>query len=216
MHEGYEKLDALLAAERMSMGTGHARGSMSLDGFVAYADNDPGAAVRLVRGGRRRGRQRGRPPAVPPHARERRLLDEDGRRSSAASSSVACSSTSRTAGRASIRWACPFVVVTHEPPTDWAHGRTGNAHFVTDGIEDAIAAAQEIAGDKHVGVAAGTIAAQALRAGLLDEVAIDLVPVVLGERAPVLRRHRPGRDPARRPERRDPRAPRDAHAVPGA
>ncbi|NLP84149.1 dihydrofolate reductase [Microbacterium sp. CFH 90308] len=75
----------------------------------------------------------------------------------------------------------PFVVLTHEAPTDWAHAHTGNAHFVTDGIEAAVAKAQQIAGDKTIGVAAGTVAGQALAAGLVDEVAIDLVPVVLGD-----------------------------------
>ena len=74
----------------------------------------------------------------------------------------------------------PFVVLTHEAPTDWAHAHTGNAHFVTEGIEAAIAKAKEIAGDGTVGVAAGTVAGQALAAGLVDEVAIDLVPIVMG------------------------------------
>ncbi|MFK4837765.1 dihydrofolate reductase family protein [Microbacterium sp. ZW T2_14] len=74
----------------------------------------------------------------------------------------------------------PFVVLTHEPPTDWAHAHTGKAHFVTEGIEEAIARAQEIAGERTVALAAGTIAGQALGAGLVDEVAVDLVPVVLG------------------------------------
>lgn len=75
----------------------------------------------------------------------------------------------------------PFVVLTHQAPTDWPHAHTGNASFVTTGIEDAIAKAQEIAGDRTVGVAAGTVGGQALAAGLVDEVAIDLVPVVLGD-----------------------------------
>ena len=74
----------------------------------------------------------------------------------------------------------PFVVLTHEAPAAWAHAHTGNAHFVTDGIEAAIARAQEIAGDRTVALAAGTVAGQALGAGLVDEVAVDLVPVVLG------------------------------------
>ncbi|GAA3204593.1 hypothetical protein GCM10017690_10060 [Microbacterium terregens] len=74
----------------------------------------------------------------------------------------------------------PFVVLTHDPPTDWTHAHTGNAHFVTDGIEAAIRRAGEIAGEGTVGVAAGTIAGHALAAGLVDEVAIDLVPIVMG------------------------------------
>jgi dihydrofolate reductase len=72
-------------------------------------------------------------------------------------------------------------VLTHEAPQGWAHAHTGNAHFVTDGIEAAVAKAKELAGDRTVAVAAGTVAGQALAAGLVDEVAVDLVPVVLGE-----------------------------------
>jgi riboflavin biosynthesis pyrimidine reductase len=41
--------------------------------------------------------------------------------------------------------------------------------------------AQEIAADRVVTVAGGTIARQCLELGLLDEVAVDLVPVVMGE-----------------------------------
>lgn len=74
----------------------------------------------------------------------------------------------------------PVVVLTHEPPTDWHYPGSENFFFVTAGIEAAVARAREIAGDRVVGVAAGTIAGQCLAAGLLDEVAIDLVPVVLG------------------------------------
>jgi len=52
---------------------------------------------------------------------------------------------------------------------------------VTDGVEAAIARAQELAEDRVVAVAGGTIARQCLDLGLLDEVAVDLVPVVMGE-----------------------------------
>ena len=48
------------------------------------------------------------------------------------------------------------------------------------GSRAAVRRAQELAGDKGVAVAAGTIATQCLQLGLLDEVAVDLVPVVLG------------------------------------
>jgi dihydrofolate reductase len=43
-----------------------------------------------------------------------------------------------------------------------------------------VATAQEIAGDRTVAVTAGTVARQCLELGLLDEVAVDLVPVVMG------------------------------------
>jgi len=80
----------------------------------------------------------------------------------------------------------PVVVVTHAAPEDWPHPDAPFT-FVTGGIEAAIAAAQEIAGDKIVGVNAGTIASQCAHAGLLDEVWVDLVPVVLGGGVPMLR-----------------------------
>ena len=79
----------------------------------------------------------------------------------------------------------PVVVVTHEVPTDWVQAHPDAPFtFVTEGVEAAVAAAQDIAGDQVVAVAAGTIARQCLELGLLDEVAIDLVPVVMGEGAP--------------------------------
>jgi hypothetical protein len=52
--------------------------------------------------------------------------------------------------------------------------------FVTDGVEAAVSRAQQIAGDRTVFVSASTIARQCLELGLLDEVMIDLVPVVMG------------------------------------
>jgi dihydrofolate reductase len=75
----------------------------------------------------------------------------------------------------------PVVVVTHQVPTGWVEAHPGAPfHFVTDGVQAAVAKAQEIAGDRIVAVTAGTIAGQCLELGLLDEVAVDLVPVVMG------------------------------------
>lgn len=75
----------------------------------------------------------------------------------------------------------PVVVVTHQVPTDWVEEHPEAPFtFVTDGVEAAISQAQDIAGDRVVSVTGGTIARQALELGLLDEIAIDLVPVVMG------------------------------------
>ena len=71
------------------------------------------------------------------------------------------------------------VVLTHQPPDDRPQADE-NFVFVTDGIEAAVAKAKEIAGDKDVAVNGGQMARQALEAGLLDEVGVDLVPVLLG------------------------------------
>ena len=79
----------------------------------------------------------------------------------------------------------PVIVVTHTVPTEWVDAHPGAPFsFVTDGVEAAIAQAQLIAGDLAVNVTAGVVAGQCLELGLLDEVAIDLVPVVMGAGRP--------------------------------
>lgn len=75
----------------------------------------------------------------------------------------------------------PVVVVTHEVPTEWVEAHPDAPFtFVTDGVAAAVERAQAIAGDRVVYVTGGTIAGQCLDLGLLDEVAVDLVPVVMG------------------------------------
>lgn len=74
-------------------------------------------------------------------------------------------------------------VVTHQPPTDWKHAGTAPFTFV-DGVEKAIAAAREFAGDRDVDVAAGQIGSQALELGLIDQVVVNVVPVVFGSGRP--------------------------------
>jgi len=70
-------------------------------------------------------------------------------------------------------------VVTHQPPTDWPYPEAPFT-FVTDGVQSALAEAQAFAGERDVSITAGNLAGQAFQAGLIDEVRIDLVPVVLG------------------------------------
>jgi dihydrofolate reductase len=77
----------------------------------------------------------------------------------------------------------PVVVVTHSVPEGWPR-EDAPFTFVTDGIERAIEQAKALAGDKVVGVNGGTIASQCLDAGLLDEIWVDLVPVLLGGGTP--------------------------------
>lgn len=79
----------------------------------------------------------------------------------------------------------PVIVVTHETPSAWIDAHPDAPFtFVTDGVEAAVQQAQAIAGDRIVAVTAGTIARQCLELGLLDAVAVDLVPVVMGEGRP--------------------------------
>ena len=70
------------------------------------------------------------------------------------------------------------IVVTHRGRPEGWHPEAP-FHFV-DGIRAAVARAQELAGDRVVEVAAGDVGGQALAAGLVDEVRMDVVPVVFG------------------------------------
>ena len=73
----------------------------------------------------------------------------------------------------------PAFVLTHHIPAGWP--RPGSTvHFVTDGIESAVSRARTAAAGKSVGVHGADIIQQCLNAGLLDEIQIDLVPVLLG------------------------------------
>jgi dihydrofolate reductase len=73
----------------------------------------------------------------------------------------------------------PVYVVTHHPREPLALGDT-SFHFVTDGIASALAQARGAAGGRDVALAGGaSIFQQFLRAGLIDELTINLVPVLL-------------------------------------
>ena len=73
----------------------------------------------------------------------------------------------------------PTFVATHTVPQEWVY--EGSPYtFITDGVESAVGQAKVVAGDKNVAVGAASIAQQCIRAGLLDEIHIDLVPVLLG------------------------------------
>ena len=73
----------------------------------------------------------------------------------------------------------PVFVVSRSVPQEWVDEGSPFT-FVTDGLESALEQAQAVAGDKDVGVGAASIVQQCIRAGLLDEIHIDLVPVLLG------------------------------------
>jgi dihydrofolate reductase len=71
-----------------------------------------------------------------------------------------------------------MVVVSHRPKPDGWYPEAP-FHFVDD-VARAIAKAKELAGERTVAVAAGDVGGQALALGLVDEVAMDVVPVVFG------------------------------------
>jgi len=72
--------------------------------------------------------------------------------------------------------AARLFVLSHRPAPEMTERQT----LVTTGIEDAVAAAREAAGDDDVGLMGGGVVTEALRAGLVDEVILHQVPVLLG------------------------------------
>jgi dihydrofolate reductase len=76
---------------------------------------------------------------------------------------------------------CPVFVLTHHKhdPIELQGGTT--FHFVTDGIEAAYAQAVAAAGGRSISIAGGAYCArQAIAAGLVDEIDLQLNPVILG------------------------------------
>jgi dihydrofolate reductase len=73
----------------------------------------------------------------------------------------------------------PLFVVTHRVPDAIPEGEASYT-FVTDGVERAVERAKAAAGDKYVSVMGASVAQQCLRAGLLDEIQIHLIPTLLG------------------------------------
>lgn len=70
------------------------------------------------------------------------------------------------------------IVVSHRPMPDGWHPEA-SYHFVND-VARAIETAKRLAGQRSVAVAAGEVGGQVLALGLVDEVAMDVVPVVFG------------------------------------
>jgi dihydrofolate reductase len=191
-----------------------AQAMMSLDGFIAKDDNTIGRLFDWL--------QNGDVEVVTPRGdRTFRLSPQSAEHWRRWASSFAVLVCGRTLFDLTDGWDgrhdfdVPVVVVTHTEPVEWIETHPeAPFHFVTDGVEAAIAQAQQLAGDRAVNVAAGVVAGQCLELGLLDEVAIDLVPVVMGGGRPFfghlsadvfafgqpddLHPRRPG-DPPRRP-----------------
>jgi dihydrofolate reductase len=74
----------------------------------------------------------------------------------------------------------PTFVVTHTVPEEWVY-EDSPFQFVTDGVESAVEKARAAAGERNVAVGAASIAQQCLRAGILDEIHVDLVPLLIGD-----------------------------------
>jgi dihydrofolate reductase len=74
----------------------------------------------------------------------------------------------------------PAFIVTHHAPQEWVYDGSPFT-FVTDGVESAIRQAQQVAGEKDVVVCTASILQQCLNLGLIDEIHIDVAPLLLGK-----------------------------------
>ena len=150
--------------------------SMSLDGFVARPDDDPGPIHGWLFNG----------DTVDPESNlfktagaSTQVLNEDLK--TAGAMVVGRRTYDLTGG-----WGgnqplsdAPVFVVTHAPPETVPAGHT--SFTFVEGVAAAVEQARHAAGDKDVSIVGGaTVARQCLVAGLLDEMQIHLTPVLLG------------------------------------
>lgn len=171
------------------MGIVRISASVSLDGFSAGPDTSDTAPLGI--GGERLHRW------LFPEGADRDVA-ADGTSPAGADAAVAAEAFARTGavvvGRRTYDigiglWGdtpfpVPTFVVTHRAQEPRPM-RSATFTFVTDGVASAVARAREAAGDREVLVMGGAdVARQALAAGLVDEVTLNLVPVLLhrGER----------------------------------
>ena len=160
------------------MGNVIAHFTMSLDGFIAGLVDDVGRLLQWYRSGDTDFR-------VPGGHMVFRISSASAALLQASWAEVGAVVTGRRDFDVSEAWggtppqAVPMLIVTHAPPPEWATPGSPFT-FVTDGVASAIAQAQAAAGTKTVTVGGTTIVQQCLLAGLLDEIHIDLVPLLLG------------------------------------
>ena len=161
------------------MGNVGAGFSMSLDGFIARPNGDEGPLFDWYFAGDTKIQYAGEDRGIQTSAESAEHIEQLGHAVGAIVSGRGMFDTAKAwGGRHPMD--VPVFVVTHNPPQEWVYEGSPFT-FVTDGVESAVAQAKKVAGDKTVGVGGANVAQQCLRAGLLDEIGIDLVPVILDE-----------------------------------
>ena len=152
--------------------------SMSLDGFIAGPDDGPGqglgAGGEVLHGWL--GDRVGGPSTFDPAGPSGQVFDE-----LMATGAVL---VGRRMFDIAGRWdgdhhdGVPIFVLTRgEPPEpEW-----DRVHYVTDGVESAMAQAKAAAGDANVMVHGASLAQALLHARVLDELEIHLIPILLGD-----------------------------------
>jgi dihydrofolate reductase len=76
---------------------------------------------------------------------------------------------------------CPVFVVTHRPAPTVRMANGTSYTFTTSGLAAAVEMARSAAGERNVDIAGGaSIVQQALRAGLVDEITLHVMPFTMG------------------------------------
>ena len=86
----------------------------------------------------------------------------------------------------------PVFVVSHRGPEGWDKRHDPSLTTFVGDLPSAIEQARVVAGEKSIAVAGPNIAQQCLNLGLLDEIRVELVPVLLGQGIPFFANLRPG------------------------
>lgn len=153
--------------------------TMSLDGFIADPDDDPGELFDWYGAG---------DVAVPnPNQDVTFQVDEASAEVLRGLTDCGALLSGRRLFDIADGWGdrhpsgAPVVVVTHQPPPDTTKWPTTT--FV-DGVKEAVETAKQIAGEKDVTIASANVTQQALELGLVDEVCVSLVPVLFGKGIP--------------------------------
>ena len=153
--------------------------SMSLDGFIARPDGSPGPLFDWYYGGDTAIAYPGGRVAIRVSAASAGIIREMVRTTGAlVVGRRHFDEANGWVGRHPLD--VPVFVVSHRPPPAWLAAESPFT-FVADGVASAIALAREGAGERNVGVGGADVAQQALAAGLIDEIGVELVPVLLGE-----------------------------------
>jgi dihydrofolate reductase len=155
--------------------------SMSLDGFITGPDDSPeqglgvGGEVLHAWLGPWLAETESSGPAFEPPANSRQVYDE----LMATGAVVTGRRTFDIAGHwEGDHHGVPIFVPTRGTPPP---PQSDLVNYVTDGVESAVARAKEAAGEADVMVHGASLAQALLRAGVLDEIEIHLVPVLLGD-----------------------------------
>jgi dihydrofolate reductase len=158
--------------------------SMSLDGFIAQPDDDPGPIFDWYNTG---------DVEIPTvlegltfrvsEASAQHIRSEFPKVGALISGRRLFDITNGWGGRHPVD--APVVVLTHRgAPEDWVKEHPEAPFTFVGDLDTALATAKELAGDKNVSVAGPNVIQQVINAGQMDEIAVSLVPVLIGEGIP--------------------------------